>query len=96
MGGYLVLVKVCKGKVYEPRHWFSLAGFEIGDVPEEEGVYHVAAYFRVGSSYCLLTWVRLQRYCHVRSVCPAWDIISKWQRLVSAKRMFGCPLSANH
>ena len=29
MGGYLVLVKVCKSKVYEPRHWFSLTGFEI-------------------------------------------------------------------
>lgn len=38
MGGYLVLVKVCKSKVYEPSHWFSLTGFEIADVPEEEGV----------------------------------------------------------
>jgi hypothetical protein len=37
MGGYLILVKVSKGKVYEPRHWFSLAGFELVDVSEEDG-----------------------------------------------------------
>ena len=37
MGGYLILVKVSKGKVYEPRHWFSLVGFELIDVSEEDG-----------------------------------------------------------
>ena len=37
MGGYLVLVKVCKGKAYEPRHWFSLADFELVDLEEDEG-----------------------------------------------------------
>jgi len=37
MGGYLILVKVSKGKVYEPRHWFSLVGFELADVSEEDG-----------------------------------------------------------
>ncbi|CAA7260054.1 unnamed protein product [Cyclocybe aegerita] len=31
-GGYLILVKVSKGKKYEPRHWFSLADFEVSDV----------------------------------------------------------------
>lgn len=36
MGGYLILVKVNKGKLYEPRHWFSLTGFELVDVPDEE------------------------------------------------------------
>jgi hypothetical protein len=36
VGGYLILVKVSKGKVYEPRHWFSLVGFELVDVSEEE------------------------------------------------------------
>lgn len=36
-GGYLVLVKVCKGKKYEPRHWFSLADFEVCDVEENGG-----------------------------------------------------------
>ena len=38
MGGYFVLVKVRKGKVYEPRHWFSLVDFELVDMEEEEGV----------------------------------------------------------
>ena len=36
-GGYLVLVKVSKGKRYEPRHWFSLADFEVADVHDEGG-----------------------------------------------------------
>ncbi|KAJ7638991.1 hypothetical protein FB45DRAFT_827670 [Roridomyces roridus] len=35
LGGYLILVKV-KGKVYEPRHWFSLADFDIVDLEEED------------------------------------------------------------
>lgn len=38
MGGYFILVKVCKGQVYEPRHWFPLAAFELFDVPEEDGM----------------------------------------------------------
>ena len=37
MGGYIILVKVSKGKVYEPRHWFSLVGFELVDMSEEDG-----------------------------------------------------------
>jgi hypothetical protein len=39
MGGYFVLVKVCKGKIYEPIHWFSLVGFEVVDVEEKDGEY---------------------------------------------------------
>lgn len=35
LGGYLILVKV-KGKVYEPRHWFSLADFTVVDLEEED------------------------------------------------------------
>ncbi|KAF8663392.1 hypothetical protein AX16_000965 [Volvariella volvacea WC 439] len=35
-GGYLILVKVSKSKVYEPRHWFSLADFELNDIDEDE------------------------------------------------------------
>ena len=32
VGGYLVLAKVPKsGKVYEPKHWFCLAGFSVLD-----------------------------------------------------------------
>ncbi|ESK94419.1 hypothetical protein Moror_8077 [Moniliophthora roreri MCA 2997] len=36
MGGYLILVKVLKGKVYEPRHWFGLIDFQISDPDESE------------------------------------------------------------
>ncbi|KAK7060485.1 hypothetical protein VNI00_001250 [Paramarasmius palmivorus] len=35
-GGYLILVKVHKGKVYEPRHWFRLADFQVSDTEESE------------------------------------------------------------
>lgn len=38
MGGYFIMVKVAKGHIYEPRHWFSLASFELFDVPEHEGI----------------------------------------------------------
>lgn len=38
MGGYFIMVKVVKGHIYEPRHWFSLASFELFDVPEQEGI----------------------------------------------------------
>lgn len=33
-GGYMILVKVLKGKMYEPRHWFRLSEFHLS-VPEE-------------------------------------------------------------
>ncbi|KAJ7781076.1 hypothetical protein B0H16DRAFT_606759 [Mycena metata] len=36
LGGYLILVKVSKGKVYEPKHWFSLAEFNVVDLEEED------------------------------------------------------------
>lgn len=36
-GGYLILVKIPKsGKVYEPRYWFSLAGFELLNSEDDE------------------------------------------------------------
>lgn len=35
-GGYLVLVKVSKGKVYEPRHWLSLTRVVVEDVADDE------------------------------------------------------------
>ncbi|KAG6821574.1 hypothetical protein H0H93_000083 [Arthromyces matolae] len=31
LGGYLIFVKVSKGKAYEPKHWFSLMEFDISD-----------------------------------------------------------------
>jgi hypothetical protein len=36
-GGYLILVKVGKGKKYEPRHWFALDGWEVISIDDEEG-----------------------------------------------------------
>lgn len=36
-GGYLVLVKISKGKVYQPKHWFSLADFDISEDEEDDG-----------------------------------------------------------
>lgn len=35
--GYLVLVKVGKGKVYEPQHWFLLKDFDVLDLNDEDG-----------------------------------------------------------
>ncbi|KAJ6628785.1 hypothetical protein B0H10DRAFT_2209236 [Mycena sp. CBHHK59/15] len=35
-GGYLILVKVTRGKVYEPKHWFSLTDFDVLDLEEED------------------------------------------------------------
>jgi hypothetical protein len=53
MGGYLILVKVSKGKVYEPRHWFSLAGFELIDVSEEDGQQYQTAHFSLLLTYLI-------------------------------------------
>ncbi|KAL4247062.1 hypothetical protein ABKN59_001356 [Abortiporus biennis] len=37
VGGYMVLVKVFKnGKVYEPKYWFSLVGFELLDTDDDD------------------------------------------------------------
>ncbi|KAF8195714.1 hypothetical protein K438DRAFT_1934177 [Mycena galopus ATCC 62051] len=36
LGGYLILVKVTKSKVYESRHWFPLADFSVVDLEEED------------------------------------------------------------
>lgn len=35
--GYLVLVKVGKGKTYEPQHWFHLKDFDTLDLSDEDG-----------------------------------------------------------
>ena len=39
LGGYLILVKVLRGKVYEPKHWFSLADFDVCGLEEDDGQY---------------------------------------------------------
>jgi hypothetical protein len=43
-GGYLILVKVCKGRKYVPRHWFSLIDFEVSDVEDDDGKFEVYVY----------------------------------------------------
>ncbi len=35
LGGYIILVKVTKGKTYEPKHWFRLSEFELSDAGED-------------------------------------------------------------
>ncbi|KZT29297.1 hypothetical protein NEOLEDRAFT_1175006 [Neolentinus lepideus HHB14362 ss-1] len=56
-GGYIVLAKVGKGKVYEPRHWFALAGFDVVDVgdgeallPSSFGFYRRDHYFELAAA----------------------------------------------
>ena len=57
LGGYLILAKVPKGgKGYEPKHWFSLAGFELID-EEDDGKLSPAAMSYI---VCLI----LRPLCH--------------------------------
>ncbi|KAH7914400.1 hypothetical protein BJ138DRAFT_1143944 [Hygrophoropsis aurantiaca] len=44
-GGYIVLVKVTKGKVYEPKHWFSLTGFDLVDAKTDDAL--LPSWFRL-------------------------------------------------
>lgn len=37
-GGYLILAKVHKVRTYEPKHWFSLAEFDLVDSTNDEGM----------------------------------------------------------
>ncbi|KAL0949369.1 hypothetical protein HGRIS_009438 [Hohenbuehelia grisea] len=37
-GGYFILAKIGKGKVYDPRHWLSLQDFDVIDLCEEEAL----------------------------------------------------------
>lgn len=39
LGGYLILVKVSKTKLYEPKHWFSLTDFDVSDIEEDDGMF---------------------------------------------------------
>lgn len=44
-GGFFVLAKVAKLKAYEPRHWFSLKGFELTDSSTDGGL--LPSWFRL-------------------------------------------------
>ena len=37
LGGYLIVVKVGRGKAYRIKHWFSLKLFEMVDTPQDTG-----------------------------------------------------------
>ena len=39
--GYLALVKVGKGKAYEPQHWFPLKEFDVFDSNDEDGEFQL-------------------------------------------------------
>lgn len=44
-GGYLILVKVSKGRRYEPKHWFSLSGWGMVDVDDEDCMFFCVSHF---------------------------------------------------
>ncbi|KIL00040.1 hypothetical protein PAXRUDRAFT_8466 [Paxillus rubicundulus Ve08.2h10] len=46
-GGFLVLVKVAKPKAYEPKHWFSLKGFDLVDSNTDDAL--LPSWFRLSS-----------------------------------------------
>ncbi len=41
--GWVLIVKVLKNKVYEPRHWFPLLLVDVTDITEDEGalIFHI-------------------------------------------------------
>lgn len=85
VGGYMVLAKVPKGgKVYEPKHWFSLAGFQILDEVEDDG----ACPFRGAVSMFADPLLR-QRRCRMRSMCTAAMCTCTLPRRASWRRLFG-------
>ncbi|KAG1759832.1 hypothetical protein EDD22DRAFT_782023 [Suillus occidentalis] len=44
-GGYLILAKVHKVRTYEPKHWFSLAEFDLADSTNDEAL--LPSWFRL-------------------------------------------------
>jgi hypothetical protein len=46
-GGWLLLVKVLKNKIYEPRHWYPLSSVYLTDIAEEDAL--LPASFRLSS-----------------------------------------------
>lgn len=52
-GGYMIFVKVGKGKRYEPRHWFALDGWDIISIDEEEGESLPSPLLSLSSKLCM-------------------------------------------
>ncbi|TFK55526.1 hypothetical protein OE88DRAFT_1731208 [Heliocybe sulcata] len=78
-GGYIILAKVGKGKVYEPRHWFSLAGFDVinvneGDalLPSSFGLYRRDHYFELAAACEKEKEVWLAAIRESITLTPAW------------------------
>lgn len=69
LGGYLLLVKVDKAKVYRIKHWFSLASFELVDIPQDTGDSPGLWPAMILTGRCL------QPSSHVLSGCLSWTII---------------------
>jgi hypothetical protein len=90
MGGYLVLVKVCKGKAYEPRHWFSLADFELVDLEEDDGVYPFFFLMLAVARYSMLSFHGYQPCYPAHSGCPPRTTILSWRLHVGVRRRRGC------
>ncbi|KAG2154943.1 uncharacterized protein EDB93DRAFT_1051011, partial [Suillus bovinus] len=44
-GGYIILAKVHKVRMYEPKHWFSLSGFDLVDSTNDEAL--LPSWFRL-------------------------------------------------
>ena len=83
-GGYLILSKVLKGKRYEPRHWFSLANFEITGADSDEGPFLADfEYFRFDNYF--------KRCCHVlfgflrKLSILSWPLLAKGRKISGSR-----------
>jgi RhoGEF domain len=81
-GGYLVLVKVFKGKKYEPKHWFSLTDFAVADGSDGEGI--------PSSILCYSgRLLDLQRCCPSRFIWPMMTTVLSSRPPVRRRKTFG-------
>ena len=61
LSGYLIMVKVGRGKAYHVKNWFSLKSFEMVDTPQDTGA-DLVFLARIPHLYCL------QPSCRPRAV----------------------------
>ncbi|KAI0089207.1 hypothetical protein BDY19DRAFT_131670 [Irpex rosettiformis] len=80
-GGYVVLAKVPKGgKAYDPKHWFSLGGFEIVDQEDDEALpyaFHLCSptaqiHFAASCQLEKTIWIAAMQESCVNGVPSAW------------------------
>lgn len=83
VGGYLILAKVPKGgRAYEPKHWFSLSGFELLDQEDDEGQYLLGQVYQ----HSLMSLLQRSR---MPSTCTTRPSRYTLPRLVSSRRQSG-------